>query len=157
MIYPVDPVRTYFSLWWQEPDFVDVLAVTELPPVHGGGDLMGAVELKIGETQVLGRQFLLADIELLWTCLARLVAGYRADGEAREFLPDQPGELRLERVAPGLVRITLDFGEVLIRKAVANEYDLLSALTAAGVEFFEKMSSLSGRGYPGDLRNLTGG
>jgi hypothetical protein len=151
----VERVRTFFNFWWQQPDFVDVLDCAELPRKRRGEDLLGAIELTVGGVAVLGRHFLLSDIELLWSSVSDLVARFRADGRATVSLPDQPGDISLEPVGGSLLRVTLAIDD-LRWTSVAGEEELLSAITTGGVDFFEKMAELTGRNFSAEIRRLTG-
>lgn len=151
----VERVRTLLHFWWQQPDFVDVLDCSELPRKRRGEDLLGVIELTVSGVVVLGRDFFVSDIELLWGSMSELVARSRADGRAKVSLPDQPGDILLEPVGRDLLRVTLAIGD-LRWTAVAGEEELLSAIAAGGVEFFEKMAELTGRNYSTEIRRLTG-
>ena len=74
---------------------------------------------------------------------------------AETGFPDQPADITLEPVLPGLVRLTVAGGQHR-QTAVTGEERLLSALAAGGVEFFEKFAELTGRNFDPDIRKLTG-
>ncbi|GLY35913.1 hypothetical protein Amsp01_019370 [Amycolatopsis sp. NBRC 101858] len=147
---PVAPVRTLLSF---ERGHVDIRECTELPRVRHGDDLTGVIELTIGQVALLGPSWE-SEIEGLWGSVADLVAGYRASGRAEVSFPDQPADITLEPVPPGLIRITVAGGQYR-ETAVTGEERLLSALTAGGVEFFEKFADLTGRNFVPAVRKLT--
>lgn len=151
----VDRVRTVFDFWWQKPEFVDVLDCAELPPKrYRRAELTGAILLTVNGVTVFD-EGLISDIPLLWGFVADLVAEYRENGRGRTRFPDQSIEISLEPVPRKLLRITVAGGD-LRRTSVAGEEELLSALAAGGVEFFEKMAELTGGNYSTEIRRLTG-
>ena len=98
---------------------------------------------------------LACDIEGLWSAVAHLVAEYRKTGRARTVFPDQPVDLALDPIPRGLLRITVS-GSDFRRTSVAGEAELLAALVAGGLEFFEKMAELTQEFYVRDIKLLTG-
>ncbi|WP_328612971.1 hypothetical protein OHS18_28330 [Amycolatopsis sp. NBC_00355] len=153
---PVEPVRTLlaFQRRRREWEFVDVRDCTKLAKVRHSADLTGVIELTVGQVSLLGPSWE-SDIELLWLSVADLVASYRRDGRAEVSFPDQPADITLEPVPPGLIRITVAGGPYR-ETAVTGEERLLSALAAGGVEFFEKFAELTGRNFDRGIRKLTG-
>jgi hypothetical protein len=153
---PVEPVRTFMiAVQGRTPEFVDILDCAELPRSRRVDPMSGVIELTIGEVAIFDRNFH-ADVEWLWRGLADLVVQYRREGRAETPLWEGSGVLRLEPVPGGLVRFTLAFDGGPRRTAVTGEEDLLAALAIGGVEFFEKLSKLTGRFYDEDINKLTG-
>jgi hypothetical protein len=153
---PVERIRTFLLIGRaRKAEFVDILDCAELPRSRRvfGGD--GMIELTIGEVAIFDRNFH-SEIEWLWRTIADLVAQYRREGRAESRLWDGFGVLRLEPIPGGLVRFTLAFDGGPSRTAVTGEEDLLAALAVGGVEFFEKLSALTGRFYDEDINKLTG-
>ncbi|MBB1155633.1 MULTISPECIES: hypothetical protein [Amycolatopsis] len=147
----VERVRTVL---WVEPVFVDIRECTELPRVRYADDLSGVIMLTVSQVPVIDED-LVTDIESLWGSVGNLVDGYRKNGRAESSFPDQPVDIALEPVPRGLLRITVS-GKDWKRTSVAGEKELLSALVAGGVEFYEKMTELTARGFGAEMRKLTG-
>ncbi|WP_043834544.1 MULTISPECIES: hypothetical protein [unclassified Amycolatopsis] len=145
----VDPVRTRL---WSTTEFVDLMDCTERPHTRYGEDLTGAILLTVSGVVILDEN-LASEIEGLWSAVAHLVAEYRKIGTARSLFPDQSLELALDRVSRGLVRITVS-GSDFRRTSVGGEADLLSALVAGGLQFFEKMAELTQSFYAREIQLL---
>ncbi|MFG1640770.1 hypothetical protein ACGFMK_10815 [Amycolatopsis sp. NPDC049252] len=150
----VERVRTVLDVGQRDFCFVDVLDCTELPPKRRVDDPGGAILLTVNGVALLDED-LYSTIELLWIFVAQLIGDYRRDGRAVTSFPDQSIDISLEPVPRKLLRITVA-GKEFRRTSVAGEEELLSAIVTGGLEFFEKMTEVSGRNFSTAIRRLTG-
>ncbi|MCR6481304.1 hypothetical protein M8542_00585 [Amycolatopsis sp. OK19-0408] len=133
---------------------VDIRECTELPGWKAFlGD--GVVELTVGGVAIFDETIHVA-VEGLWNDLAEVVAQYRAQGHAETRLWEGYGALRLEPIPGGRARFTLAFDDGTSRRGVTGEQELLAALTAGGVAFFEKLGELTGGFHDRAIAKLTG-
>ncbi len=138
----------------RKAELVDIQDCAELPGRKAfRGD--GVVELTVGGVAIFD-ETIHVTVEWLWNDLAEVVAQYREEGRAETRLSEGYGALRLEPVPGALARFTLAFDDATSRRAVTGEEELLAALTAGGVAFFEKLGELTGRFYDQEIQKLTG-
>ncbi|MFJ5234793.1 hypothetical protein ACIQBJ_33520 [Kitasatospora sp. NPDC088391] len=79
-------------------------------------------------------------VDQLWAYIADMVPLLKASGSASISFPDQPIDLSFRRQG-SLVIVSSEFGGST-KKVGITEGDFLSALKAAGVEFFDRMAEM---------------
>jgi hypothetical protein len=101
----------------------------------------GAIELTVGRTPVITAAEW-DDIGDLWQYLAGMVhALHGGESQAKTYFPDQPIVLQLTRKGGGMMEARCEIGAT-VRRAVAAETDLLRALCAAGILFYDHLTRL---------------
>jgi hypothetical protein len=99
----------------------------------------GAIELIINGTEIIGKAH--GDyVDQLWSYIAAMTEKLSREDEVSTYFPDQPILLTFSRVGNRLlVSSRVSSG---VRRASADESELLQALRTAGRRFFDKMSEL---------------
>jgi len=136
-------------------DFVPVPEATVAPPndLH----IEGAIELTVNGVDVMDTS-LWDDVDQLWAYIASMVDDLAKSDSVSTYFPDQPIKFAIERMHGRKVSVSTDTGEAKKRRTVVDEDSLVSALRAAGLEFFDAMSRLVPRNaetYQVSVRRLS--
>jgi hypothetical protein len=104
----------------------------------------GAIELSIdGKPIITTKEW--DDVRDLWLYIVGIVELlYSGAKEARIYFPDQPISFVLSRKGHGQIEVLCDTGRER-RSAVTAENDILSALCAGGISFFDALVRLGAR------------
>lgn len=114
-------------------------------------DIEGAVELTVNGTQLIGKREW-DYVVLLWAFIVNALEEFCLTGTGRAGFPDQPVDLVFQRQGPQrvLVRYVICYvqGQQEVRRATADQQELLAALRAAGERFFTRMAELRPKEAP---------
>lgn len=131
--------------------FIDIVEATVV-----AGDcsyVRGAISLRIDTVELFGPE-LWDDVNWLWPLLIRALDDCQATGMGRRGFPSQPIAIVAERAWSGHTRLSVTDGDAINRSAVATDHDLLSAVTAAGLEFFRELRRLCPHDDTGEEERL---
>ena len=115
--------------------------------------LAGAIDLEINGTQIIDTE-MWDYVDQLWAYICTMLQDLRSSGTSRTYFPDQPIELKFERLPSSLVLVSIEAGDD-IRKVSVDEEGLVERLGCAAKEFFQDMNSLLRQDrYSGELRKI---
>jgi hypothetical protein len=100
----------------------------------------GAIQLTVNHVDIMDTS-LWDDVDQLWAYIATMVATLGTADSASTYFPDQPIEFTVARTGGGRVRVESTVNG-LVRGSVVDEDRFLSALRAAGLDFFAAMSRI---------------
>ena len=129
-------VRSYVRL--EDGAFQPIEEATTRPP--DPDYVEGAIELTVNGTPIITTEEW-DYVDQLWAYIANVLEELHATGTGSTDFPDQPIELVFERQG-GRVLVSCRIDEDDVRRASADEEELLVALREAGGRFFTRMAEL---------------
>ncbi|GAB3493040.1 hypothetical protein [Amycolatopsis cihanbeyliensis] len=133
-------------------DLVGINKCETFPDTRKTRDLLGSIEFVINGKSILDKENI-EEIEYLWGFISRMTVELCDTRSSSTLLPDHPAELWFNLKKDGQVRVGSNNGERTVETS-ANKEQLTKTLRLAGIEFYQKLDTLSDRFYSMELRQL---